>query len=141
MVNSADPHLGSLARSQAGGLSTFHPKMHGLQVPTSPSVWFPFMFYPVVGQRINIRRKTTLPILLVGLVLLAGCKDEPSPAEPNPAPERSSPNVGGASGKRRVPTFDEHLAELAGRIPGFGGYFIDRDGKIAIYLTNPAQRG
>lgn len=62
------------------------------------------------------------------------------PAEPNPAPERSSPDFGAASGQRRVPTYDEHLAELAGRIPGFGGYFLDRDGKIAVYLTNPAQR-
>jgi hypothetical protein len=75
LVNPAHPCFGSLARSQSADLSTFHAEVHASLAPTSPSGRFPFMFYPVVGARINMRRKTTLPILLAGSVLLAGCED------------------------------------------------------------------
>ncbi len=82
-------------------------------------------------------KKTTLPTLLAALVLLAGCKDDRSPAGPDPESHRSAFDFGAAPSQRRIPTFDEHLAELAGKIPGFGGYFLDPDGKIAVYLVSP----
>lgn len=48
-------------------------------------------------------------------------------------------NAGQAQERR--PTHDEHLERLAGRIPGFGGYFIGEDGQLTVYLTSPGERG
>ena len=39
-----------------------------------------------------------------------------------------------------APTLDEMFVEVAKRVPGFGGAYIDSDGKLAIVLQDPSPR-
>ena len=63
----------------------------------------------------------------------AGCSDAEGPA--SPGPEGMRPSMTAVSSD---PTPDP-LA-VAAVVPGFGGYFLDADGKPTAYLTDPAQR-
>lgn len=36
-------------------------------------------------------------------------------------------------------TLDDLLLEVARRVPGFGGLFVDPDGRLAVYLLDPAD--
>lgn len=47
----------------------------------------------------------------------------------------------GAAESRAWGTMDDLLLEVARRLPGFGGMFIDRDGRLAVYLLDPAEIG
>ncbi|HEX2077064.1 MAG TPA: hypothetical protein VHG08_05125 [Longimicrobium sp.] len=38
-------------------------------------------------------------------------------------------------------TIDERFVQLAREIPGFGGYYRDREGNLNVVLTNPAAQG
>jgi len=45
----------------------------------------------------------------------------------------------GFGGVRQEGTLDDLLLEVATRVPGFGGMFIDEDGRLAVYLLDPAE--
>jgi hypothetical protein len=88
-----------------------------------------------------MRTRTTLPTLLAGLVLLAGCRDEPLPVDPSSASEGSR-NVSAAVPMRQGPReINADFVQLVQQVPGFGGLFIDRtsdpSGVVTVYLTNP----
>jgi hypothetical protein len=36
-------------------------------------------------------------------------------------------------------TYDDLLVRVSERVPGFGGMFVDSDGRLAVYLLDPAQ--
>jgi hypothetical protein len=80
--------------------------------------------------------RATLRALLTGLVLLAGCKDGQEPAAPEPHRTASSPDTE-RTNPRAPKLYDDRLAELAGRIPGFGGYHLDREGRLTVRLVAP----
>lgn len=44
-----------------------------------------------------------------------------------------------AQERSRMETHDDLLVRVEKRVPGFGGMFIDSDGRLAVYLLNPAQ--
>ena len=73
--------------------------------------------------------------LIVGVsalltLFMASCATAPQPsadeAEPNPA------HTNGANP-------DEQLAQIAERLPGFGGFFFDDEGVLTVYLTSEIE--
>jgi hypothetical protein len=40
---------------------------------------------------------------------------------------------------RRMETYDDLLVRVEEQAPGFGGMFIDREGRLAVYLLDPSQ--
>jgi hypothetical protein len=45
----------------------------------------------------------------------------------------------GAQERSRMETYDDLLVRVEERAPGFGGMFIDSDGRLAVYLLDTAQ--
>jgi len=41
--------------------------------------------------------------------------------------------------RAKVETYDERLVRVEQQAPGFGGMFIDPEGRLAIYLVDPSQ--
>jgi hypothetical protein len=39
----------------------------------------------------------------------------------------------------RMETYDDLLARVEEHAPGFGGMFIDTDGRLAVYLLDPSE--
>jgi len=70
--------------------------------------------------------------LAAGAVLtVAACQDSPSAPEPGPASElRANQAIG-------LPA----AGDLDRQVPGFGGFFLDRDGSPTIYMTRGSDRG
>ena len=66
----------------------------------------------------------------------AACTDDtPSPTAANPVLP-SVANVQSSSQGSELPSADE----LDQQVPGFGGFFLDRDGVPAIYLSRGSSR-
>jgi hypothetical protein len=90
-----------------------------------------------------MRRKTTLSTLLAGAVLLAGCHDDPSPAEPETKSSAQRAAAGSQSFSHRPRTLNDEFANFARELPGFGGLFIEPTGEntgiVTVYLTDPTQ--
>ncbi len=81
-------------------------------------------------------RKATFHTLLAGLIFLAGCRDEPSPAGPETPPERPSASVApGTPAMPDKPSPENASQRLARLIPQFGGAFVS-DGVLNVYLTD-----
>jgi hypothetical protein len=77
-------------------------------------------------------RLNSLPLMLIPAVLI-GCRDAEAPTDPAPALALS-----GASETSSQETPDQ--LEVARAVPGFGGYFIDPQGRPTVYLRDPARR-
>ncbi len=45
----------------------------------------------------------------------------------------------GSQQPTRMETYDDLLVRVEKSAPGFGGMFLDSDGRLAVYLLNPAQ--
>ena len=73
-------------------------------------------------------------VLTAAAVLaVAACQGDPTPTGPKPAPV--SPTLQVSQGLD-LPS----VAELDRQVPGFGGFFLERDGTPTIYLTRGASR-
>jgi hypothetical protein len=81
-------------------------------------------------------RRTTLPTLLAGLVLLAGCNDDQAPYERIAGPQRQIVDGGQPHHYQGI---EEEFAALAREAPGSAGFFLDSDGRLNIYLTDLSQ--
>lgn len=45
----------------------------------------------------------------------------------------------GPQGKTRMPSHDDRLLQIDKQAPGFGGMFIDSDGRLAVYVLDTAR--
>src|SRR5262245_58752658 len=80
-----------------------------------------------------MRSRRVLALAVPGLALLAvSCSDAPTPAEPE---------AGLTAARQGTPPGLAGDDELAARIPGYGGFFIDQDGTPTVYLTRGSGRG
>jgi len=50
-------------------------------------------------------------------------------------------NVSAPQSLKRVRTSDDDLAELADRLPGFGGFYYDGEQRLNVWLKDPGRRG
>ncbi|MBI4408603.1 MAG: hypothetical protein HY561_02765 [Gemmatimonadetes bacterium] len=66
--------------------------------------------------------------------LLAACQDTPEPVAPAESPEEAALVPGPQGGPTDAAVFSR-------LIPGFGGYFLDEQGRPTVYLTDLAQAG
>jgi hypothetical protein len=84
-------------------------------------------------------RKATLPTLLAGLVLLAGCRDDQSltaPEATGPALAGNGVDPFGAEDDPLRPT-EARSRRLSRQIAGYGGSAFDSLGNLHVYLTDP----
>ena len=73
--------------------------------------------------------------LLVGAVLATGaCRDDAEPTRPSAQPQTSDFQ------QTALTTVGDPLIAYARQIPGFGGFFLDRNGVPTVYLKDPSQR-
>ena len=84
-----------------------------------------------------MRRQATLPTLLAGLVLLAGCHDQSEPLGVSGPPAASSDLKTQPVGPYGL---DGEFARIARSVPGFGGLFFDDEGNPVVYLTDLSQQ-
>ncbi len=75
------------------------------------------------------------PVTLAIVLLSSACRhDAPTSASP-PTGSLVQPNM--ISNQVRWRTLDDELSELVNQIEGFGGFFYDDDGTLAVHLKNP----
>jgi hypothetical protein len=74
------------------------------------------------------------PVLCAGLLVVISCADSSNPAEPEGG-MLASRGQGGPPAE--LPSADE----LALRVPGFGGFYLDATGAPTVHLTRGADRG
>ena len=90
----------------------------------------------------HIRRSVLIPLLAASAVL-AGCQDELTPVSIPPATRAVQTGTIHSTGPRspfgRFRPGEEHSVELAGEIPGFGGFYIDSVGNFHAYLVDVRQ--
>ena len=73
--------------------------------------------------------------LAAGVALvISACQDQPNPISPDPRDVTVSTQRSAQGGG--LPSVDE----LDRQVPGFGGFFIDRNGEPTIYLARGASR-
>jgi hypothetical protein len=75
-----------------------------------------------------------LALALGAVVAIAACQENPSPTAVDPG--RPSLNAQSAAQGGDLPSADE----LDRAIPGFGGFFLDRDGAPTVYLSRGSSR-
>lgn len=69
-------------------------------------------------------------------LLLAGCQDQPtSPVVPSGAKQVNAAAADQANGRQD----EEEMAQIAREVPGFGGFYFDREGNVTAFLTDPAK--
>lgn len=86
-------------------------------------------------NRIQLSRWTRVHrIALASLVWFAACRDLP-PA-PSRVPVRPTRANRSTNAVPTVRTIDDDFADLADRVPGFGGMFYNAQGRLTIYSTN-----
>lgn len=77
------------------------------------------------------RSFAALLTVLGGVVAAAACAaGQPPRTGETPAANRTS-----------METYDDRLVRVEARASGFGGMFIDPQGLLAVYLTNPSEIG
>jgi len=83
-----------------------------------------------------MRRTPSMRLALAAGVALviSACQDQPNPISPDPRDVAVSTQRSAQGGG--LPSVDE----LDRQIPGFGGFFIDRNGEPTIYLARGASR-
>jgi hypothetical protein len=72
----------------------------------------------------------------VGAGYVAGCY---SPGSDDAVTDVPEPQVSAAAGTDNVQSYDDMLAEVARRAPGFGGVYRDDDGALVFVMKNPAM--
>ena len=77
----------------------------------------------------RIRERSAYAALLLCLAALHGCDED----DPEPGPE---PGGGGPAPW----SLDAEFAEIEAEAPGFGGYFYEGDGTLALYVQDPATQ-
>ncbi len=79
-------------------------------------------------------RHAPLAIVAILALVASGCAfnltERPHQAEPTPRQ---------AGGGKMAKTYDDLLAEVAIRHPGFGGMFINAEQGLSVYLLDPTQ--
>lgn len=70
---------------------------------------------------------------LVSMLALSACDQPPTPTQPTTAKQAPT------STPSKIREAERHLHELAREHPGFGGLFIDDDGVVVAYMTDPAR--
>ena len=75
-----------------------------------------------------------LAIAAGAVLTFAACQDQPSPTSPDPRGLTVSAQQSSQGGD--LPSADE----LDRQVPGFGGFFLDRNGEPTVYLTRGASR-
>lgn len=73
-------------------------------------------------------------LAVAAVLAVAACQGDPTPTAPRATPVSPSLQVGQGAG---APSADE----LDRQIPGFGGFFLDRDGSPTVYITRGNGRG
>jgi hypothetical protein len=69
--------------------------------------------------------------MLVEVVAVCACVAQTATASPAPRSELQA--------KTRLPTYDDLLLQVDKQAPGFGGMFIDSDGRLAVYVRDTAR--
>ena len=76
---------------------------------------------------------TACRVLVVGSVIITtACQDESPTTGPSAPPDL--PDL------QQVPVSADPLLAHARAIPGFGGFFLDRNGRPTVYLKDASQR-
>jgi hypothetical protein len=90
--------------------------------------------------------RSILALLFATALVLTGCDSSLTETDSGKEalPQQSSKAPGGTSSpgpsKKVPPTIDNQFANLAaGQVPGFGGFFLDKEGHPTIYLKNPGS--
>ncbi len=80
-----------------------------------------------------MRRSTTLQTIAVAVAFFAAaCSDQNEPTAPSEQPDLPSQSV------KQGPADNPNA--LGRRVPGFGGFFFDAQGRATVYLKNAAER-
>ena len=80
-----------------------------------------------------------IPLLSVGIVVLAGCQDDiPAPTAPNAIPSGPRLEVS-RDGLAIERPHEEDFHKLSQELPGFGGYYYDEGGNMVALLTDPGE--
>lgn len=77
-------------------------------------------------------------LLLLAFATMGCVDDSPSPIVGS-EPESASPSIG--SSTHGPYTLDDAFEDVARRVPGFGGAYSDEQGRVHIYLKDPARAG
>lgn len=80
-----------------------------------------------------VRSRLFGPVLCAGLLVVVACADSSNPAEPESGMLASR----GQGPPSELPSADE----LASRVPGFGGFYLDANGAPTVHLTRGSDRG
>jgi hypothetical protein len=86
-------------------------------------------------------KKAKIPTLLIGIILLAACQDDQTPTSPEPTGSSLQSAVNDTLSTKDDPTrpAEHRSTRFARQIPGFGGFFVDREGRVNVYMVNPHQ--
>jgi hypothetical protein len=80
-----------------------------------------------------MNRSTAVTALMLPL-LAAACARDDTPVSPSTPPATPAQAM-----QPELPGTDGEFVRLARQIPGFGGYWFDRDGSMNVTLTDPSQ--
>lgn len=89
---------------------------------------------------LKYRRNLAAPLTAaIGLILgLQGCTETTTEADPADT-ELFGPRLTQIAGSQRVETYNERLAAIADRVPGFAGIFYDTTGQLVVQLVQPQR--
>lgn len=76
-------------------------------------------------------------MLVIALSMLSACESGVAPTRPDESSVRLSTPSAGMSIVRPSRTIDDEFEDLAARIPGFGGAYVDSLGRLTINLARP----
>ena len=82
------------------------------------------------------------PALVVGVVFVAGCRDEgraPTDPQPELAPTTGAAAAESRDGTALVRPHEEQFHKLSQQIKGFGGYYFDEAGNMVALLADGAD--
>lgn len=86
------------------------------------------------------QQQSLTTLILVGL--LAACQPDASVSPSSTRPHIGSNFAASHEEPRQsmVRSLDDDFADLVDRVPGFGGMFVDSDGVLNVYLTDPDRQ-
>jgi hypothetical protein len=87
-------------------------------------------------------RSTRVPVhklLLASVFLVVGCTEEPTAPRP-PVAQPQAASALAARQRSQVAPVDDELLQVAASVPGFGGVYFDRTGRLTVFLTDTTQR-
>ncbi|HEX8696236.1 MAG TPA: hypothetical protein VF746_27710 [Longimicrobium sp.] len=81
-------------------------------------------------------------LFAASIVFAAACTDQPAAPPPDgPRPQQVRLSEGTPPRDVKVAPIDDELLRVAGSVPGFGGMYYDRAGRLNVFLTDTTQRG